>query len=157
MYVQEVKSSYKKHSHIVKSEEEEEDTEVLGNKIIREIEFKQISVGYEFACGITYSSGDLHCWGGNQRVKDLLHDPIPGPFKQVSVGKLGVCAIRATDESLVCFGRGIHARMAKNPPSENTQFDQVKVGFLTACAVDFDSQLHCWGGQSRSEYDIVVA
>jgi hypothetical protein len=153
MFIQEFKSSYKKRA----AEEEEEEEEILGTKHIEEAEFKQISVGFEFACGISYVEGDLICWGEFKRVKNLLRHAVKGPFKQVSVGKLGVCAIRAEDGSLQCFGQALDSRMALNPPPEDTHFDQIKVGFLQMCAVDLDSQLYCWGGQAKSSYDIVVA
>lgn len=153
-----MKSSYKKFSHVhVKAEDLDAEEEMLGTKQVDKVEFKQISVGYEFACGISYIEGYLHCWGEFKRVKDMLRNGVKGPFKQVSVGKLGVCAIRADDDSLHCFGKSIQSRLAISPPSYGTGFDQVKVGFLQMCAVDLDSQLQCWGGQAKDSYDLVVA
>lgn len=134
----------------------DEEPEVLETKRVAEVQFKQISVGYEFACGIGYASGDLHCWGGAPRLKKLLKKAISGPFKQVSVGKLGACAIRVDDDGLQCFGAPMHSRLDQNPPRAGTKFDQVKVGPLSACAVDLDSQLHCWGG-AQPDHEIVVA
>ena len=122
-----------------------------------EVIFKQISVGYEFACGISYAAGDLHCWGEAQRLKKLLKHTVKGPFKQVSVGKLGACAIHSDDDSLQCFGTPMLSRLALSPPPEGAKFDQVKVGPLAACAVDLDSQLYCWGGEKIPDREIVIA
>lgn len=150
-----MKSQYKKKTYAKSAEDEEGD--VLETKQVSEVKFKQISVGFEFACGISYTTSKLHCWGEGKRLKKLLNGAVEGPFKQVSVGKLGACAIRADDDSLQCYGSTLHSRMALNPPSEDLKFDQIKVGPLAACAVDFDSQLHCWGGQAKAKYDIIVA
>lgn len=155
--IQEVKPQYKRKSHVRKDDDEEEDAKILETKRVEAVEFMQISVGYEFACGISYPAGDLYCWGEASRLKSLLHGVLPGPFKQVSVGKIGACAIRADDEKLQCYGTPLQTRMKLNPPPEWVKFDQIKVGPLAVCAVDLDSQLYCWGGGQMPSREIIVA
>ena len=76
------------------AEEEEEDgyddvEEDMSDTV--NVQFKQISVGSEFSCGITFSD-DVQCWGRKQHYGGIPHKA-KGPFKQISVGGAGVCAL----------------------------------------------------------------
>lgn len=150
-----IKHSYKK-KRLKKKHADEEDGDILTTGHVTEAVFKQVSVGWDFACGILYASSDLFCWG-ESHIKSFFKDTVPGPFKQVSVGKLGVCAIRADDDRLQCFGQALHDRLGADSLAYEEKYDQVKVGFLTMCAVGLDSSLNCWGGNYERRYDVVVA
>lgn len=100
------------------------------------LQFKQISSGLRFACGVT-TADEVLCWGG-----DNLHgqtDAPDGTFKQVSAGPEGerACAV-STDEGLECWGEDI-----PNLPSD-VGFAYVNVG-KPICAVTTDNELRCWG------------
>lgn len=108
------------------------------------IEFKQISIGYKFSCGIRYDNGNLLCWGfidgllyGSSKNEYLTID---GPFKQVSAGTLGVCAIYEDGiKPILCLGP------AKSIMSNyHIEFDQISVRTTMICGVNMDnSQLEC--------------
>ena len=148
------------------------DTDI--NDIIEEkVQFRQISVGQYYSCGILYENSDIECWGGIYRNNGIPHY-IKGPFKQVSVGLEGVCGIygqqgadtekQLEDEQVVsgsdrfvvntvkgadqmqCWGlTSMHSLHNK---LKDYEWDQVGVGHDGACAVTMDSQVYCWGGNA---------
>ena len=64
-----------------------------------------------------------------------------GPYIQVSTGPRSTCAIREEDLSIECWGR------PSRVPIEHwnsTEYDQITLGRDHVCAVDMESQLHCW-------------
>ena len=155
-------------------EEEMEDNDVENLESLRDqailmerLQFKQISVGEGFSCGIVLQEefanltavvheGDLVCWGGHRKHSSMPHHII-GPFKQVSVGTIGVCAIYIGDDDRYLDPR----RKGTEGPAPHTMkcwgfitnfvfpkdiaWDQVSVGSLSVCGVTMMSELECWG------------
>ena len=155
-------------------EEEMEDNDVENLESLRDhailmerLQFKQISVGEGFSCGIVLQEefanltavvheGDLVCWGGHRKHSSMPHHII-GPFKQVSVGTIGVCAIYIGGEDRDLDSR----RKGTEGPAPHTMkcwgfitnfvfpkdaaWDQVSVGSLSVCGVTMMSELECWG------------
>lgn len=148
--------------------------------LLERLQFKQLSVGEGFSCGIAFreerenathpvQEGDLVCWGGKRKHGNMPHH-IVGPFKQVSVGNLGVCAIYqaihqdnnygevdgSSEGRMQCWGFVTHLVSAKG-----TAWDQVSVGTLSVCAVSMISELQCWGtglhDVTRRPMDIEIA
>ena len=121
---------------------------------MKQIIFKQISVGPSTTCGIRYDNSDLMCWG-NLESLNLEHGTVPGPFKQVSSGRMGVCAIydteamldagRTVNQALICFGRAAFI----TPVHENISFDQILVSSMVCGVVMEDSSLVCYGGGKK--------
>jgi hypothetical protein len=140
------------HSKITAGYEEGEDVPVV--KEVRDLEFKQISVGFEYACGILYRSGNLQCWGHKGSHNKLNRHEVVGPFKQVSVGATGVCALQE-DDTMRCFGRRINDDLADMNPYR--KWDQISVGGKGFCAVDIYSSVECFGLFTVPRFDIVVA
>jgi hypothetical protein len=77
------------------------------------VQFKQISVGSEFSCGITFAD-DLQCWGRKLHYGGISHK-VQGPFKQISVGGAGVCALYG--------GASIDTEYSKSAKEEDTEDD----------------------------------
>ena len=159
----------------VVDEEEDSDDENLDSLhdqahtavLMERFQFKQISVGEGFSCGIVLQEevanltavvheGDLVCWGGHRKHSSMPHHVV-GPFKQVSVGSMGVCAIYMGEEDMDMDHR---RKGTKGPAPHNMKcwgfitnfvypndnaWDQVSIGSLSVCGVTMMSQLECWG------------
>jgi len=150
------------------------DDDGLYDIIEEKVQFRQISVGQYYSCGIIIDSNDIECWGGIYKSNGIPHY-IKGPFKQVSVGLEGVCGIYGIGadpekqsekieliesgrvvvnsvkypDQLQCWGiistDSIHDKLIEY------EWDQVGVGHDGACAVSMDSQVYCWGGNADTE------
>lgn len=118
---------------------------------IAKLKFKQVSVGGMSICGILYPNGELVCWG---QMRRFTHDPLPGPYKQVSVGSSGACALREEDDVAECFDLAV---LKASGCIMDLPFDQIKVGGVTICAVDLQSNLVCAYPLIPPRTDIVVA
>ena len=85
------------------------DMEILDQKRNGYAQFKQISVGEDFSCGITLETpSNLLCWGKYGKHDDMPRN-ITGPIRQVSVNKRGVCVIygetSTTNKNNIISGR----------------------------------------------------
>jgi hypothetical protein len=105
--------------------------------------FRQVSVGQDATCGITFPESYLLCWGSTDKHRIEFTSP-PARYLQVSVssGRLGVCAIHA-DRSLSCWGQ---AKSLVTFASSSRLWQQIEVGPSTVCAVSVASELKCGGG-----------
>ncbi len=168
-------------------EEDDDEEEVLTEDEILErdaveyehIQFKQVSVGLDIACGITLKHSDLRCWGASP-FKFMR-----GPFRQVSVGDAGICAIVGDStgdnseladpslaDSVMCWGyAGIlfRSKMPFPPNSlnmaaagsgsadgiEKAGYDQISVGPFIVCGVTLDSELVCGSHGHFSDSDLL--
>jgi hypothetical protein len=96
---------------------------------------KQVSAGYERACGVR-PDDTLVCWGQTD-----WGPPPTGTYVQVSVGGRAACALRS-DTTLACWGPS--TALSSQPPGGH--FAQVSVGDDdTACALRGDGTARCWG------------
>mmetsp|Transcript_6069 Transcript_6069/g.10098 ORF Transcript_6069/g.10098 Transcript_6069/m.10098 type:complete len:266 (+) Transcript_6069:1081-1878(+) len=59
---------------------------------VAKMQFRQISVGESYSCGITLHGANLYCWVDESKTPIFAH----GPYRQVSSGRKGVCAITGT-------------------------------------------------------------
>jgi hypothetical protein len=110
---EEVNAAHKNEAEEDEEEEEfyedEEDEEIMAKRAAKKeerdrkkrrvsVQFKQISLGEVYSCGITLIDEDLMCWNCQGRKRNPKMDPplhMKGPFRQVSVGRgHHVCAIR---------------------------------------------------------------
>lgn len=118
-------------------EEEEPQVPQAIESQLSPIQFKQLSVGKTFSCGIQYLDGKIRCWGtlkGVLKGTDLIESD--APYRQVSVGDHGVCMIAEGTNAATCLG-------ASGLPSN--EWDQLKVGKFHVCGVTMDSELKCSG------------
>lgn len=99
----------------IKEKELFNDLEILNRNRAGYIQFKQISVGDDYSCGITLDYNNLLCWGSEGKHDDMPRN-ITGPIKQVSVSKQGVCVIYDNKENdmfwrvtgkLQCWGAAV--------------------------------------------------
>ena len=118
----------------------------LRDDALTNVVFKQISVGYQFSCGIRYGNGDLLCWGHVDSLRigssGSEHLVIKGPFKQVAAGVLGACALYEDGtQPALCLGAAKFT-MTKYA----VEYDQIGVSTTMICGVNMDnSQLECSG------------
>jgi len=155
----------------IEEEEEDEELEFTAEGQARKrsgdtevLQFKQISVGEQFSCGITLEGSHIQCWGNKKfRGGEVAHFQ-PGPFRQVSVGSMGICGIYAESininndkeegqvqqnennkgDTLLCWGS-----KDINIANIDEKWDQIKVSSTAFCGVTMNSELHCYGGHSN--------
>jgi hypothetical protein len=87
------------------------------------IQFKQLSVGKSFSCGIQHMDGKIRCWGtlkGVLRDTDLIESQ--APYQQVSVGPHGVCMI---SEGTNAAPRGVPASLQRVGPTEGREVSRL--------------------------------
>lgn len=100
LQINEIFQYEKVHNHIGLNEDEFTSSNIVSeneedSKDFEKLKFKQISVGFQYSCGITLEFDDLQCWGEhNSNIIKGYPKFIKGPFRQVSVGGLGLCVIR---------------------------------------------------------------
>jgi hypothetical protein len=122
-------------------EDEEEaliEHQTLSQAALSPIQFKQLSVGRNLACGIQYLDNKIRCWGdlkGILKGTDLIDSA--APYRQVSVGAGGICMISEGSNAVSCVG-------IRSLP-ESFEWDQLKVGKSHVCGVTMDSELKCVG------------
>ncbi|MDH5545272.1 MAG: Ig-like domain-containing protein [Gammaproteobacteria bacterium] len=124
----------------------------------------KISSGSGHACAIR-SDRTLWCWGRNfqGQLGDNSNTNVTSPVQEdsksswlgVSVSSNHTCAIR-NDHTLWCWGDNSYGQIGLNPEgvfeslvpvqvgaSENWEI--VSTGSKHSCAINSDSELHCWG------------
>lgn len=97
----------------------------------------KVSVGENWACGITESEGAIVCWGALPADAQI---PIGTNFTEIDLGGQIACAIDG-EQNTVCFGTDTYGVLM--PPS--TAFSKLSVGPNSACAISETSQVECWG------------
>ena len=141
--------------------------------------FVEVSVGEDFACGVTRddtgASGPGVCWGrndsgqlgkGTTSVTGTLDDSVPRPIvggltlTSIASGAGHACAI-SIDDSVYCWGKndsgqlGIGSTDDTSVPSRvaipaGVAVRDVSAGYSNTCAVTDDST-YCWGSGSRGQ------
>ena len=111
----------------------------------RNVNFDQISVSTNYACGIT-ATKSLECWG---QPFDGVTEPPNGTFITLTSGDVDACAI-AEDMSIVCWGHYASAGSLKIP--RGTDF--VDLTFLdssqSVCGLHASGTISCEPGPDRS-------
>ena len=124
------------------AEEKLEDDQLMIENMTRKKQFRQISTGVRFTCGITLENSDLYCWGDLETTLYTEQSLYKGPFRQISAGKSGVCAIYDSNKPILCLGNA----KAMVPSNHDVEFDQISVTNAMACGVAMEnSQLFCYG------------
>ncbi|MBS2015659.1 MAG: hypothetical protein JST00_22415 [Deltaproteobacteria bacterium] len=145
-------------------------------KIVTELpKVDRLHVGFHFACARAESDHALWCWGENDsgqlgrgskskgreppaRVTTKGGDPIVAT--DFLVGSSHMCLLTPSGD-VTCVGRNVAGQGGRRPSQDaagrwvdvvapNTVFRgavRVYGGEETACAVDAQEKLHCWGGQ----------
>lgn len=124
--------------------------------------FSRVSVGSEFACGLSIADGSITCWGYGGDAACSAKVPAvgqlvapAGAFVTLSSGFLSNCALdkagaiscwgagKASDDpAATCMGSTYNAGQAA-PPSD--EFKSVRIGVNHACGVEIDGTVACWG------------
>lgn len=102
--------------------------------------FTQIALGDSYVCGVD-DDGGVECWGSG--VGERLEAP-DGDFVQVDANK-GACAL-TEDGRAECWGLGM--------PSDDGPFEEIGVGWGTACGLSADGVPRCWADRPEGEIDI---
>ncbi len=163
-------------------EDESASSNDLKNLQTSSVQFRQISVGFGYNCGITLLGAHLQCWGDAPIIwVQKIPKKVQGPFRQVSVGGMGVCVIKADPnemtptstedeegesqvgtvtpkehkpDSLECWGPGKgHLNL-----NRFEAWDQISLGSNFICGVSMDSEVECGGLRPFMDHkDIIIA
>jgi hypothetical protein len=143
------------------------------------VRFQEISVGGQFACGVT-SARKAYCWGNNHHSVLLgaggpvtTADPVPVAgdlhFAEVSAGSAHTCGVTESG-ALYCWGMHHFGQMGIGDEAPQTcggprypcspapvrvasdlTFRHVAAGRLHTCAVTVQGEPYCWGNNSRDQ------
>jgi hypothetical protein len=114
----------------------------------RDVQFSQIALGYQLACGIRRESGAIMCWSGNTPAGV----PSDGRFSRLSVNDGDdfsypeplLCAIRADNGHVECWGTDTNGQVSGVP--RDVAFREVSAGDGVSCGIRReDSAMICWG------------
>jgi alpha-tubulin suppressor-like RCC1 family protein len=142
--------------------------------------FVEVSVGGQFACGVTRTSGDTGpgvCWGegsqgrlGNGSTDDtnvpvIVDDTAPGvlTLRSIAAGDRHACAI-STDDSAYCWGDGSNGQLGNGSrgggyletrPTRvlipgDAPVRDISAGSESSCAIT-DDTTYCWGWQAYGQ------
>ncbi|GAB4831947.1 hypothetical protein Ancab_005963 [Ancistrocladus abbreviatus] len=107
-------------------------------------EFRVISSGLGFSCGILMNDSRIQCWGSNSSTVDLIH----GQFGNTSMstivaGERHVCGFDL-EGVLICKGDNSSGQL--NAPSGEA-FSQLALGMNFSCGIrESNHSVVCWGG-----------
>jgi alpha-tubulin suppressor-like RCC1 family protein len=138
------------------------------------LSFTQISVGDDFACGLT-SAGVAYCWGNNRNGQmgngGAALSKVPGPvtaiiltplfgltLTQIEAGSNYACALASTGAAY-CWGLGTSGQLGNGASATSSTavavtvsgvlsgaaLVQIATGGTTACALDSSGAAYCWG------------
>ncbi len=149
------------------SQEEPLPTNVVGPTRITGTAFDAITVGDDFSCGLTSSSGSPRCWGANgsgevaqPATTDYVIAPESLPFRrysQIDADHRRACALTADSGQVYCWGLNGGNRSGLTDTSMGTAvreptrvagdvvFARIAIGQEHNCGIDRDGALWCWG------------
>ena len=138
------------------------------------LSFTQISVGSDFACGLT-SAGLAYCWGNNHSDQmgnggtalSLVPVAVTATFgsqlyqltlTQIAAGTGYACALASTGAAY-CWGLGTSGQLGNSASStaatavavtvsgvlSGAALVQISTGSTTTCALDSSGAAYCWG------------
>ena len=137
------------------------------------IPFRQITEGWDFACGVT-TTDIAYCWGGNgigqlgNGVRGDGGTAIPTPvfgglrFRHVSTGAGYACGV-TTSSQVYCWGTNYEGQIGdstytyRSRPTKvlgNRQYLQVRAGSVTTCALTTAGAAYCWGYNNLGQLGI---
>lgn len=98
--------------------------------------FSSIAVGENFVCGLSSSTGNITCYGGDPGV--VGREPSGNNYSVIGAGLFHACAI-AKDRSLECWGD----MKGKKPTTE--RFTSIALGENRSCGLLINGRVSCWG------------
>lgn len=104
---------------------------------------RDLAVSIDENCGIQ-ENGQLIC-RGEDPWKERLNRP-EGLFSSMSLGHGHGCAISSENRTIECWespGNPFEDFGQWSPP--NGEYQQLAVGLMHSCALDFNNQVTCWG------------
>jgi alpha-tubulin suppressor-like RCC1 family protein len=127
--------------------------------------FTQLSVGHEFACGLTGQDA-VFCWGAGGYGKlgdgsETFRQPTPVKassqvaFVQVSTGAHHACALTSAGKAY-CWGHDWNGQVGDGEPFQvsvltptavrtDAVFTRVSAGGYHTCALTAAGAVYCWG------------
>jgi hypothetical protein len=140
------------------------------NAVASTLEFDDLRVGPDFACGLT-TGGDVWCWGRNRHgimgdTTTVPASPVPvraplgalrfaadGSRHTFGVGSLHACGLTSTGAAY-CWGRGTEGALGNGSTADAPQpaavagghrFRALAVGAFTVCGITSVGVAYCWG------------
>ena len=110
----------------------------------------RLSVHGTASCAI--SDGDLYCWGSSLHTGFAVFAPeliadFEEDFSFLDISARTGCAISAG--ALYCWGSdGVGTTEAPQRVGVGSEYRRVSVGVSSACAIDAEEHLYCWGDNS---------
>jgi len=157
-----------------------DDSSTVPVLVLGSYRFVEVSVGGQFACGVTRSSGATGpgvCWGegsqgrlGNGSTDDtnvpvIVDDTAPGvlTLRSIAAGYRHACAI-STDDSAYCWGDGTNGQLGNGSSGGSYQQTRptrvlipgdapvrdISAGSESSCAIT-DDTTYCWGWQAYGQ------
>jgi len=129
------------------------------------LSFRQVSTGWEHACGVTPDS-HAYCWGNNgagavgDGTTSDRYTPVAvaggHQFRQVDAGFDFTCGVSYPDNRAYCWGNNTHGQLGNGSPSllgsptpvavaGGLSFQEVRVGDSHACGITTTNRAYCWG------------
>lgn len=129
-----------------------------------------MDAGWSHACAVD-AGGQLYCWGtnagGQLGVGDLFGRlratavPLPAQVLQVGTGSNFTCAL-LEDADIWCWGNNDVGQLGSGDaagvdepaapiPRPGAAWQSVSTGSSTACAIDTDGALYCWGDNEEGQ------
>jgi alpha-tubulin suppressor-like RCC1 family protein len=130
-------------------------------------QFRQVSAGTDYACGITYPDDRAFCWGRNDygqlgvgdQIQRLTPAAVQGGrrFRQISASQWfagHTCALTTTNE-VYCWGSNRYGQIGDSSTAKRRvrpvlvvggrEFAHVDAGPRQTCGVTTASRAFCWG------------
>ena len=125
------------------------------------LQWQQISVGGDHACGIALS-GEAYCWGGNGHgqlgdgttTDRIVPTPLSGGllFKLITGGRSHNCGITMGDQ-VYCWGQNLAFegganvdRLVPTLVPTSVTFATLTAGWISTCGLSTTGAAYCWGG-----------
>ena len=142
-----------------------ESTQAVPVPVVGNLVFRQVSVGFSHACGLT-TEGWAYCWGDGSsgqlgtEVEIQPHEPVlvagSRTYIRIAAGYASTCAIGKFDRRAYCWGandRGqmgdgttSEERMTPTPVAGTRTWHDLAVGGSFACGITTGDVAFCWGG-----------
>ncbi len=102
-----------------------------------------ITAAKDYACGIRKTDQRITCWGNTTHLTQNFG---LSTYKALSADSQTVCALRAQDGVPVCRGTGSGGVLT--PPISIRDAKTIAVSGDTACVIQADDTLTCWGSDT---------